>query len=166
MRRIFSPIPDTIYAHRVVAELQAAGIERSEIHASARDGIDLTGLPVATALQRQDRTWFLEHLFWNGNLILFGLAAVGLALALSGGWALGAAALAVMVGSLAMGNWFSVKVPHTHIGDLRVPLEHGEVVLMVDVPRKRVREIEQLVSRHHPETDVGGVGWTVPALGT
>lgn len=37
---------------------------------------------------------------------------------------------------------------------------------MIDVPRARVRETEQSVSRHHPEADLGGVGWTITALGT
>ncbi len=37
---------------------------------------------------------------------------------------------------------------------------------MIDVPRTRLREIEQLVSRHHPKADLDGVGWTIRALGT
>jgi len=44
-------------------------------------------------------------------------------------------------------------------------LEHGEVVLLVDVPFQRVREIEHLVAEPHPEIGVGGVGWTIEAFG-
>lgn len=80
------------------------------------------------------------------------------------GWVL--AALAVLIGSHIFGKWFAVKVPHTHLSDMRVPLAHGEVVLIVDVATERVREVEQLVSRRHPEAEVGGVGWTSPILGT
>jgi len=39
------------------------------------------------------------------------------------------------------------------------------VVLLVDVPFQRVREIEHLVAERHPETGVGGVGWTIEAFG-
>jgi hypothetical protein len=167
MRRIYFAIPDASHARRIVSELQAAGIDRSRIHASARQGVDLTGLPGATEPQRGDRGRFLEGLFWNGNLALFAAAAAGLVIAGFAGSVPGAiGASVVMLATLAAGNWFSVRLPHAHIGDLRVPLEHGEVVLMVDVPKSRVREIEQRVSRCHPEAEVGGVGWTLQALGT
>jgi hypothetical protein len=167
MRRIFFVIPDALHARHVVDELQAAGVNRSQLHTWSRSGVTLTGLPVASEPQSQDRAWTLDKLLWNADLILFGLAAVGLALAAiygSVGWVI--AALAVMLGSYLFGRWFAVKVPHTHLTDLRVPLAHGEVVLMVDVPKDRVRKVEQLVSRHHPGAHVGGIGWASPILGT
>ena len=49
---------------------------------------------------------------------------------------------------------------------MRVPFAHGEEILLVDVPRTHVHEIEQLVSRRHPETGVGGVGWTIVSAGS
>ena len=41
---------------------------------------------------------------------------------------------------------------------------HGEVLLMVDVPKRRVFEVEELVHRHYPDATVGGVGWTLEAM--
>jgi hypothetical protein len=70
-----------------------------------------------------------------------------------------------MLITFVAGERFAVKLPHDHMSDLRIPLAHGEVVLMVDVPKHRVSDIESLVSRHHPEASMGGVGWTVAALG-
>jgi len=58
------------------------------------------------------------------------------------------------------------KVPHFHLSGMRVPFAHGEEILLVDVPRTHVHEIEQLVSRRHPETGVGGVGWTIVSAGS
>jgi len=167
MRRIFFAIPDAPHARRVVDELRASGIGREQMHVWSRSRDQLTGLPVATEAQRADRVWTLDRLLWNSDLILFALATMGLALAVLNGSAIWAiAALAVMLGSYVAGRWFAVKVPHTHLTDLRVPLAHGEIVLMVDVPRNRVREVEQLVHRHHPEAEMGGVGWTNSVLGT
>ena len=167
MRRIFFTVPNARHASRIITELEAAGIERSRMHALARTGINLPGLPVATEPQRRDRVSLLENRFWRTDLVVFGIAAVLLALATFNAWTFWAiAALFVMLLSFLLGNWFSVNLPHAHLGDLRVPLAHGEVVLMIDVPRTRVREIEQLVSRHHPEADVSGVSWTIQALGT
>jgi len=36
--------------------------------------------------------------------------------------------------------------------------------MMVDVPRDRVEEIEELVRSHHPEADIGGADPTIPAF--
>lgn len=36
---------------------------------------------------------------------------------------------------------------------------------MVDVPKQRVAEIEELMYRRHPEATAGGTGWTIEALG-
>jgi len=167
MRRIFFAIPDAPHARRVVDELQAASIDRQQMHAWSKSGADLTGLPVATEEQSQDRVWTLDKLLWNADLILFALATIGLVLAaLYGSLAWAITAFAVMLGSYISGRWFAIKVPHTHLTDLRAPLAHGEVVLMVHVPKAKVREVERLVSRHHPEAEVGGVGWTSPILGT
>jgi len=67
--------------------------------------------------------------------------------------------------SVIIGECFVVKLPHTHLSDMRVPIAIGEVVLLVDVPPSRVPEIEQLVSHHHPEAFVGGAGWTIFSAG-
>jgi len=167
MRRIFFVIPDVPHARRIVDELQVAGIDTDQMHTWSKSGAHLSGLPVASEAQGQDRAWALDKLLWNADLILFALATIGLLLAAvygSVGWVI--AALSVMLGSYIFGRWFAIKVPHTHLSDMRVPLVHGEIVLMVDVAKDRVREVEQLVSRHHPEAAIGGVGWTSPILGT
>ena len=36
---------------------------------------------------------------------------------------------------------------------------------MVDVPKWRVAEVEEIVYRRHPEVTAGGTGWTIHALG-
>ncbi len=165
-RRLYFNLPTANQARSLVAELEKAGVDSARMHATAKNGIDLNRLPQATADQRGDKLWRLERLFWNGNLAVFGVALVALATALFAGWAPAAiTALAVMLITFVAGERFAVKLPHDHMSDLRVPLAHGEVVLMVDVPKHRVSDIESLVSRHHPEASMGGVGWTVAALG-
>lgn len=167
LRRLYFAIPDTTHARQIVSELEAAGISRQWIHASAREGVDLEGLPEATTAQRDDRVWRLDKLFWNGNLLIFGIAVVALVAAITLGSVAGSiVAIAIVVTTYLVGKRFAAMIPHAHIGELRVPLAHGEVVLMIDAPRDRVREIERLVSRHHPEASVSGIGWTMPALGT
>lgn len=35
-------------------------------------------------------------------------------------------------------------------------MERGEFLLMVDVPRDRVEEIETIIKKHHPEAECEG----------
>jgi hypothetical protein len=165
VRRLYLTFPTSSQAARAVADLQGAGVREDHMHAVARPGTNLSGLPRATEGQKHDQVWRLERLFWYGNLGVFALAALGLIAALVAWSPVGMiASVVVLVATFIAGERFAVKLPHAHLADLRVPLEHGEVVLLVDVPFQRVREIEHLVAERHPEIGVGGVGWTIEAF--
>jgi hypothetical protein len=165
-RRLYLTFPTSSQARRAVADLEEAGVLSEHIHAVGKPATDLSGLPRATEGQKHDQVWRLERLFWYGNLGVFALAALGLTAALFAWSPVGMiASVVVLLASFIAGERFAVKLPHAHLTDLRVPLEHGEVVLLVDVPFQRVREIEHLVAERHPETGVGGVGWTIEAFG-
>jgi len=165
-RRLYLTFPTTSQARRAVTDLEGASVRPAHIHAVAKPGTDLSGLPRATEGQKHDQVWRLEHLFWYANLGVFALAALGLATAVFAWSTAGmVASVAVMLATFIAGERFAVKLPHAHLADLRVPLEHGEVVLLVDVPFQRVREIEHLVAERHPEIGVGGVGWTIQTFG-
>jgi len=166
-RRVYFLSPDVEHAQTVVADLRQTGVDRTQIHAMAREDIDIGSLPAATKDQKRDRVWLLDRLFWTGDLAIFALALLGLVLALYWGlyiWAVLAAV--VMVTSFVMGEIFATKVPHVHLSEVKGALARGEILLMVDIPKQRVHEISELISRHHPETDPSGVGWTIQALGT
>ena len=165
-RRIYFSFPSVEQARRVVAELETAGVKRERIHTVARPDVEISGLPAANDAQRRDRVWFWDRAFWYGNLTYFAVALSAAVLALylgSPGWASVAAVAAVAL--VILGQRFVVKLPHIHLSELRIPFAHGEVILLVDVPRSRVHEIEQAVSRHHPEAGLGGVGWTIVSAG-
>ncbi len=165
-RRLYLTFPTPSQARRAVADLQGAGVLADQMHAVAKPGTDLSGLPRATEGQKHDQVWRLEGLFWYGILGVFALAALGLTVALFAWSPAGMlVSLAVMLASFIAGERFAVTLPHAHLTDLRVPLEHGEVVLLVDVPFQQVRAIEHLVAERHPEIGVGGVGWTIEAFG-
>ena len=165
-RRLYFAIPDETQAAQVVNDLETAGVGVQHIHAIAGRGATLTRLPLATERQRQDAGSRLERLAWSGNLALFFLGAVGLITSLAWSSLLGGAlSIALMLLTLAGGTLFALRVPDTHLDEFRGVLAHGEVLLMVDVPKRRVAEIEELLYRRHPEATPGGVGWTIEALG-
>lgn len=166
-RRIYFLSPDVEHALSVVAELEDNGVERRHMHAIAREDIDIGRLPPATRNQKRDKVWFLDRMFWVGDLIFFALALLAMTLTLYLGlhiWAM--IALVLMVSSFVVGEIFAIKVPHVHLTEVKGAIARGEILLMVDVPRRRVHEINTLISKHHPEIDRGVVGWTINALGT
>jgi len=166
LRRLFFVIPDPGLAVELVSEIERMGVQRDHMHALARDGMDLSALPKATAAQRNDVAWKIEWNLWKVNLALFGLALFGFILALSSASAAWTVfTLAVMVLTFLLGALFVFFIPDTHLDEFTAALAHGEVVLMVDVPKRRVRDIETWVDRHHPEAVCGGVGWTTEHFG-
>jgi hypothetical protein len=69
-----------------------------------------------------------------------------------------------MRGTLLLGVTFTRRIPNVHLAEFEDALQHGEVLLMVDVVPWRVTEVESLVHRH-PEAVSGGVGWHSDAFG-
>jgi hypothetical protein len=55
------------------------------------------------------------------------------------------------------------SAPNSRLKPFRRDIERGEILMMVDVPRWRVDEIEKLLQRTHPEAHLGGVEPTIPA---
>jgi hypothetical protein len=166
LRRLFFILPDESHALAVLRDIEAAGIEHRHIHAIPGKGVTLTQLPVATIRQQHDTVWRLEQTFWFTNLVVFMLAFAGFLWAFYVMHLTGIiAALIVMILTLFGGIWFAIKVPDTHLAECRQALAHGEIVLLVDVPKRRVEEIGDIVEHRHPEATRGGTGWTLDALG-
>ena len=164
IRRIFFLFPGRGHAEEALHELEALGVERSCIHAVARPGIDLGELPRANEAQAEDRVHRLEMKAWIANQFIFWIAfAAALAAAFygAGGWV--AAMVAVMITTFVLGL-LDTRLPTARIGQMNGAMNHGEILMMVDQPAERVREVERLIHRRHPEASLGGVGWTIEAL--
>ena len=76
-----------------------------------------------------------------------------------------AVVVAVMIASLVGGALFALRLPATHLDEFREALHHGELLLMVDVSRDCVEDVEELIRRRHPEAVAGGSAWTPDAFG-
>ena len=165
-RRLYFLFPDATTARRAVADLGTNGVATGQIHAIARDDVDTTGLPPATAPQRRDSLCRIDRGLWNCNLAVFALALVILMV----GWAFGSTlvwmpALVVMLLSVGGGALFALRLPSVHLDEFRTALAHGEILLMVDVSRDCVESIEELMLRVHPAAVPGGSSWTPNAFG-
>ena len=78
------------------------------------------------------------------------------------------AVLLVAMGGALFGAWVSSMVasavPNSRLKAFDSDIESGKVLMMVDVPMRRVQEICDLISRRHPEALSGGVEPTIPAF--
>jgi hypothetical protein len=165
-RRLYFLFSDSGQARSAVADLDGLGVDREHIHVLARPDTNLSGLPPATERQRRGILKRLEKTLWGGNLVLFGIAFAGLVLAVVFGSVAGMVlATAVMIASFVSGALFALRMPMVHLDEFHEELRHGELLLMVDVSRDCVEDVEELMRRRHPEAVTGGSGWTPDAFG-
>jgi hypothetical protein len=168
MRRIYFLLPDVDLARKVVDELLLARISDDHIHVIAKEGTAMADLPEATLAQKSDVVPAMERGIAVGGAtgLLAGVAAVtfppaGLVL---GGGAVLAIALAGTGFGAIMSTMIGVSVPNTRHKQFEAAVSDGEVLMLVDVPKDRVDEIEGMVKQQHPEVDIEGTEPTIPVF--
>ena len=166
MRRLYFLLPDLETTHKVVDELLLARVEERHIHVIAREDVPLGDLPQASLVQKSDFVPAMERGIALGGAtgVLAGLAA----LAMPGVVVAGGALLAMGLLGAGMGAWLGgmigLDVDNTRIKQFESAIQAGEILVLVDVPKDRVEEIQNLVRKHHPEVDFEGTEPTIPAF--
>jgi hypothetical protein len=159
-RRLYFVLPDVESAKRTADDLLLARVEDRHMRFLARRGTTLHPLHEAGYLDKTD--------------MIHG-AAVGLALGAIIGALVGALVVAyppegmspqlvaVLIGMLVgapLGAWVAsmvgAAVPNSRLKQFHADLEAGRVLMMVDVPFRRVAEISELVASRHPEAVARG----------
>jgi hypothetical protein len=167
-RRLYFLLPDLESARSMLQEMLLARIEYKHIHFLARRGTLPEDLPEANVLQKTD----IVHGAQLG-MVIGGIAGTigGLLVVLfpPGGVSLQLVTVlvAALLGAL-FGAWASSMaasaVPNSKLGPFHAQIEQGKVLMMVDVPMRRVQEISEIVARRHPEAVAGGFEPTIPAF--
>ena len=167
-RRLFFMLPDVDVARNVLKELLIARIGYGHIHFLSRRDTLPPDLPEASFLQKTD---FLHAVPTGGLMGALAGAAGGGIIWLYPPQGLAPEPVVILasgiVGAL-LGAWFSSmvgsSVPNSALSVFQEGMEHGKVLLMVDVPFTRVDEIRQLVASHYPNAEWGGVAPQIPAF--
>ncbi len=166
MRRLYFLLPNLEVTHKVVDELLLARIEERHMHVIAREGTALQDLPEASLLQKSDFVPAVERGIAAGGAtgIVAGLAAM----AFPGVVIAGGALLAMGLAGAGMGAWLGgmigMDVENTHIKQFEDAVKAGQILVLVDVPKDRVDEIQTLVKKHHADADFEGTEPTIPAF--
>lgn len=167
-RRLYFVLPDLQAAQQTMNDLLLARIEERHIHCLGKRDCPMDGLNEGNVLHKTD--------------IVHG-AELGLVIGGAGGLILGAIAVlsppsginlqlvTILITALAgafFGAWMSslaaASVPNSRLLAFAKDIEAGKILMMVDVPARRVDEIRLLVEKRHPEAAAGGVEPTMPAF--
>lgn len=167
-RRLYFMLPDIPHARAMLDELLLMRIEERHMHFCAKEGTLPVDMPEANFLQQTD----IIHGVGVGSLIgaVSGLIA-GMLLMMfpPDGMELRVAALliATVCGAI-FGSWASgmaaAAIPSSRLTPFRDNIELGQVLLIIDLPLRRVAEIEELILKRHPEVNFGGVEPHIPVF--
>ena len=143
-----------------------ARVEERHLHVIAGEGVALGDLPEASLVQKSDFVPAMERGVALGGAT--GLLAGLSALAMPGVVIAGGAILAMSLLGAGMGVWMGgmigMDTEHSHVQKFKSAVEEGQVLVLVDVPKERVEEIEGLVKGIHPEADFEGTEPSIPAF--
>jgi hypothetical protein len=168
-RRLYFVLPDLESARSMLKEMLLARIEWKHMHFLGRRDTPLPDdLPEATVFEKTDLVHGAQMGIGIGAVVgaLAGALVVffppeGVTLKLI-------TIIGVAIGGAFFGAWASSmvasSVPNSRLKAFERDIENGKVLMMIDVPMRRVQEICELVTSHHPEATNRGFEPTIPAF--
>ena len=168
-RRIYWLLPDLASARRTMDDLLLARIPESQIHFVAHEGTDMSGLHEANVLQTTDVVRAAQAgLIIGGAVGALAGAVAAIFFPIVGDdpqWGL-VAVLAVVGAGFGAGasRMIGVSTPSNRLKRFEKAIEQGQILLMVDVPKGRVAEIEERLQKLHPEAHLEGLEPDIPAF--
>ena len=158
MRRINFLIPTFDLTQMIVIELQQQSIPRSHLHVVANMKQPLNDLPQASIWQRSE---LASGLIWGtvAGAVAGLLGSLLTILFPPGGVELGLTALLIStiagagIGATILGLIKGHEHNH-HLNDFKHEIEHGEYLLMVDVPKSELEHVSNSILKHHPEANI------------
>jgi hypothetical protein len=160
-RRLYFMLPDVPSARAMLDEMLLARVEERHMKFMAKEGTLPDDMPDCSFLVRTDLIHGAQLGMVIGGIVGLG-AAVFLTLFPPDGLTLRTAAiLLVALGGAVFGGWASgmnaAAVPNKKLEQFAPAIERGQVLMIVDVPPRRVQEIEEMIARRHPEVSFGGI---------
>ena len=167
-RRLYFVLPDIETARTMLNEMLLARIEVRHIHfLSKRDTVP-ADLPEATVLQKTDIVHGAQVGIAIGGIVGAAAGAIAVFFPPEGVTLKLVTVLFVALAGALFGAWASSMVasavPNSRLKTFERDMAEGKVLMMVDVPMRRVHEIDELVSRRHPEALARGFEPTIPAF--
>jgi hypothetical protein len=168
-RRVYWLLPNLASALGTMDDLRLAGVDLHHMHFMAREDCDMSGLHAASVLQTSDLVRSAEAGLVIGAAAggLLGAVIAGIYPGPDGGpqWSL--IPMLVLAGAL-FDAWTSsmigISVPNKCLERFKGHIAQGQILLLLDVPARRVAEIEERLRELHPEVSMQGAEDGVPAF--
>ena len=167
-RRLYFLLPSLQATRKVYEELLLSHVPERNIHIAARDESMLGDMPRAGLFQTSDIVHGTQLGFIIGG---FTGALLG-SLAAATGWIVPGlevwSVISITLGGAFVGSWTSsmvaVNIPNSRLKPFQSAVDRGQILFMVDVPARRVDEINEMLKAHHPEADMRDIEPTMPAF--
>lgn len=168
MKRIYFLLPQIGMARKIVDELLLQRVDIDHIHVLAKRGTEMGNLPEASYLQKSDFMPALEQGLLTGGFT--GFAAAVVVLAMTGGTFFTGVTLLVATLVGAVFGAFVSSMLGSSVGNRQIKQfekainEQGAFLMMVDVPRGRIEEVEVAIKNNNPDAICEGTEPTIPAF--
>lgn len=154
-RRLYFLLPDVDSAKRAADDLLLARVEDRHMRFLAKRGTVLEPLHEAGYLDKSDMVHGAAVGLGLGGVIGALVGALIVAYPPEGTHPQLVAVLIGMLVGAPLGGWVAsmvgAAVPNSRLKQFEADIEAGRVLMMVDVPFRRVEEINELVVLRHPE---------------
>ena len=167
-KRLYFMLQDCPSARKMLDEMLLARIEVRHVRFLAKRGTLPDDMPEASVLQKTDIVHGAEM-----GLVVGGAAGTlgGVLIVLYPPGGVSLQLVTILITALLggfFGAWVSsmagTQVPNSRLKAFHADIARGKVLMMVDVPFSRIREIRQHVAQRHPEVQFGGMAGVVMAF--
>jgi hypothetical protein len=163
--RLYYLLPDMESARRALDDMLLNRIEQRYVHFLAGQAMP-DDMPEANFLQKTDVVHGAES-----GMIVGGILGLCLGFVLTFYFTLSSEALVVTAAALAgvlFGGWaasmVAAAIPNTRLKAFFPEIEKGKVLMIADVPARRVEQIEKVLAERHPEMQFSGEDPHVPVF--
>lgn len=165
-RRLYFIAPNERSAKEIEQDSMLARIEGHRIRCMGGADSSLENLPQAGPMQSNDLTRGIRVGLLSGGLaggagglLMYLYAGLGI----GPGWVPAAACAGAVFGIFAA-SLVAAGVPSKRLEPFEKELEDNKILLLIDVPKKKIEEVIRLIIARHPEIDVRDANTTIPAL--
>jgi hypothetical protein len=163
--RLYYLLPDAESARRALDDMLLHRIEQRHIHFLASYALP-EDMPEANFLQKTDVVHGAE-----AGMIAGAMLGMALGFLLIFYYGLSSEALVVMATTLTgvlFGGWaasmVAAAIPNSRLKAFFPEIEKGRVLMIADVPARRVEQIEKMLAERHPEMQFSGEEPHIPVF--
>jgi len=163
-RQLYFHLPDIPHTLQFCNDVEKMKVGAQHLHAivneSGENYAELEKRCDIKAANSVDKDYLLEWWLWRGNLLLFALSLIAFFYLLTLGqvmWSI--LPLFLMLITFSLGYYYVIHMPDVHWRDCLTAIKHGEILLIIDLPKYHVHSIDRIVHRRHPEAIGAGVRW-------